>query len=219
MSLRGLAAAGCRCATMLLRARTAAWRSLCLMVCTLVAPVVSLSSAVRSDRHPTAASADTCDQPTRHRAGSSRRTLHRRPCAGGIGHSRDTRYAIRVAEGNGAGQRLSALNAEECRHVELGLGPDEARRLPSSRHVRSGRHAGQVQANYARQNQPDRCEFYGRHCIAEQHDPDSRGAGGAKTCPHGVRRWDLEVFQRDCQQSEADERTRRKPDGRSATSG
>jgi membrane-associated protein len=60
---------------------------------------------------------------------------------------------------------------------------------------RSGRHAGQVEADHPGEYQADRDQLRGGNGFAEEEHADHRGPGGADPGPHRVRGSDLELAQ------------------------
>ena len=66
-----------------------------------------------------------------------------------------------------------------------------------------GRHAGQVEADDAGQNQADRHQLQGGHRVAEEDHAHGSGADGADPGPRRVRGSHLELAQRHGQQEEA----------------
>jgi membrane-associated protein len=91
---------------------------------------------------------------------------------------------------------------------------------PGAKALRSGslgRHAGQIEADHPGEDQPERHQLQGGHRIAEEDHAYRGDPGGADSRPDGVRGPDLEVAQRESQQSEAHERADGEPDGRPQT--
>jgi membrane protein DedA with SNARE-associated domain len=88
------------------------------------------------------------------------------------------------------------------------------RRIMRSRERSWRGHAGQVESDDPGQNQPDRDQLHGGHCVAEEDHPDYRRPGGPDPGPDGVRGSDLELAQRDGQQREAQQRARGEADCR-----
>jgi membrane protein DedA with SNARE-associated domain len=78
----------------------------------------------------------------------------------------------------------------------------------------SRRHAGQVEPDHAGQDQGDGDELHGGDRVAEVDHPEGRRAGGADPGPHRVGGPDLELAQREGEQSEAGQRAQRESDGR-----
>jgi membrane protein DedA with SNARE-associated domain len=80
------------------------------------------------------------------------------------------------------------------------------RRIRSARSPLRGRHAGQVEADDAGQDQAHRHQLQGGHRIAEEDHAHGRGADGADPGPHRVCGSHLELAQRHGQQREAHQR-------------
>jgi membrane protein DedA with SNARE-associated domain len=88
------------------------------------------------------------------------------------------------------------------------------RRIKRSRDQSRRRHPGQVESDDSGQNQADRDQLQGGHCVAEKDHPGYRGPGGADPGPDRVRGSDLELAQSESQQGEAQQRARSEADCR-----